>query len=257
MLTQNSLSLPTGFLQIRTPEIPYGEIEWTRDSLLPLTGILALRAGGRTFNIPSTLLPDGVSFVTVRNFINSQSSSQGPKTESSASEAKESRQYSFQCDYEGNGEIYNRNGELLWTFKTEHRRRLSRTFVRIPAYGLFRLADFVVRDKAQKEWLRIRRERRLPMAKFVMLENGSRVCTIKQRSMLLNRYELDFASGSKWNFSMPLFSVFFNAVSDDGARIRVRLWSHNVWYVLMNPGPENPQLVTALAFIHRERLRCI
>jgi len=257
VLTQNSLSLPTGFLQIRTTEIPYGEIEWTRDSLLPLTGILALRAGGRTFNIPSTLLPDGVSFVTVRNFINSQSSSQGPKTESSASEATEGRQYSFQCDYEGNGEIYNRDGELLWTFKTEHRRRLSRTFVRIPAYGLFRLADFVVRDKAQKEWLRIKRERRLPMAKFVMLENGSRVCTIKQRSMLLNRYELDFASGSKWNFSMPLFSVFFSAMSDDGTRVRVRLWSHNVWYALLNPGLENPHLVAALAFIHRERLRCI
>ena len=60
-------------------------------------------------------------------------------------------------------------------------------FVTVPMYGLFRLADFVVYDTAGEELFRVKRERRLPMARFVVVESGSPVCTIRQRSILLNR----------------------------------------------------------------------
>ncbi len=157
--------------------------------------------------------------------------------------------YCFHCTWSGNGEIYNSAGEILWRFRTgpEHFRT---------TYGLFRLPDFVVYDAAERELFRIRRERRLP-SRFVMLEDGRRVCTISQRSIFLNKYALNFADGSRWAFHMPLFTVVFGGVSGRGALVRVRLETHNVWYVSVDPGHDSLHLVSSLAFIHRERLRCV
>ena len=158
--------------------------------------------------------------------------------------------YCFHCTWSGNGEIYDSAGKILWRFRTgpEHFKT---------TYGLFRLPDFVVSDTAERELLRIRRERRLP-SRFVMREDGRPVCTISQRSIFLNKYALNFADGSRWTFHMPLFTVFFSGVSGSGgASVRVRLDSHNVWYVLVDPGHDSVHLVSALAFIHRERLRCV
>ena len=158
--------------------------------------------------------------------------------------------YCFHCTGSGNGEIYDSAGKILWRFRTGPEKHFSST------YGLFQLPDFVVYDTAERELLRIRRERRLP-SQFVMLENGLPVCTISQRSIFLNKYALDFADGSRWTFHMPLFTVFFSGVSGSGASVRVGLDSHNVWSVLVDPGHDSLHLVFSLAFIHRERLRCV
>ena len=123
-------------------------------------------------------------------------------------------------------------------------------------YGLFHLPDFVVYDTAGRELLRIRRERRLP-SQFVVLEDGRPVSTIRQRSIFLNKYTMDFADGSRWMFHMPLYTVFFGGVSGSGASVRVLLETHNVWYVLIDSGVDTLHLVSSLAFIHRERLRCV
>jgi len=155
--------------------------------------------------------------------------------------------YCFYCTWSGDGEIYDSVGKLLWRCRTGPEHVYS-------GYGLFRLPDFVVYDTAGRELLRIRREHRFP-SRFVMLENGQPVCTISQRSILLNKYALQFGDGSRWTFHMPLFSVFFNGASGTGARVWVRTDSHNVWYVLVDPGHDGLHLVSSLAFIHRERLR--
>lgn len=254
-LGQDALLLPAGFLRARTTKIVYADIEWTRE--IQLQGaILELRAKGCTYSILSTFLPDAASYVDVGNFVTSRLKEEQQK-HPRPRESAEGSQYCFRCSYEGNGEIYNPAGEILWRCRTQHPSgEPPRMFVTVPMYGLFRLPDFVVYDTADKELLRVKRNRRLPMAQFVIVENGSPVCTIRQRSILLNRYRLDFAGGPKWTFHMPLFTVSFKGVSDAGARIRVRLWSHNVWYALIDTSADSPRLVAALAFIHRERLRC-
>jgi hypothetical protein len=88
-----------------------------------------------------------------------------------------------------------------------------------------------------------------------MVENGSPICTIKLRSILRNKYSFDFANGQRWVFRVPLFTVNFSGVSETGEKIRVRLRSHNIWYVIIDAKADNPKLVAVLAFIHRERLR--
>lgn len=160
--------------------------------------------------------------------------------------------YGFQCTYDGNGAIYQfGKKEPLWRFNGQEGRR-----VRYP-YGLFRLPDFVVYDSEKRERFRVKRVRRLPMARFIMTEDGQPICTISQRSFLLNRYRLDFTSGEKWTFSMPLFTIRFKGWSEAGDKVFVRLETHNSWLLQIDEGRDSPQLMAALAFIHRERLRCV
>ena len=159
--------------------------------------------------------------------------------------------YGFHCTYEGSGAIYGTTNQALWQF-TGQEGHCERN----PPYGVFRLPDFVVYDADKRERFRVKRVRRLPMARFVMIENGQPICTISQRSVLLNRYRLDFASGEKWTFHMPLFTVYFKGQSDTGGKVFVRVETHNTWFMQIDEGQDSPQLLAALAFIHRERLRC-
>jgi len=242
---QNAILLPTGFLHIRTTKIPYADIDGTREirrkSIAVSTAGLCLYVKGRVYSFSSTLLPDMASYVAVRDFVKSRVIK--------ADQPLEGGKYCFKCSYEGNGEIHNSNGELVWRTKTLHTRPHY-------PYGFFRLPDFVVYDETDKELSRIKLERKWPLAQFMMVENGLPICTIRQQSILLNKYSLDFANGQRWVFRMPLFTVIFGGLSKTGEKVRVRLWSHNIWVVLMDTSVDNPQLVAALAFIHRERLRC-
>ena len=80
-------------------------------------------------------------------------------------------------------------------------------------------------------------------------------CTIRQRSLLRNKFTLNFTNGRKWVFRMPLFTARFGGVSETGEKIRVGVRTHTIWYVSIDANAGSPQLVAALAFIHRERLR--
>jgi hypothetical protein len=202
-----------------------------------------LRTKERTFEINSILLPNMASYVAIRDFITSRVA---PKEK--IVPPIEAGKYCFRCSYEGTGEIYDSNGGILWCFKTLHKRPHY-------PYGLFRLPDFVVYDKAEKEIFRIKLERKWALAQFAMLENGSPVCIINQRSILRNKFTLNFSNGQKWVFKMPLFTVSFGGWSEEGEKIRVRIRTHNIWYVLIDTNVDSPQLAAALAFIHRERLR--
>jgi hypothetical protein len=218
--------------------------------MLPSAAFLRIGTKGHIFEITANLFPDMADYVAVRDFLNSLPAPK-EKAISRQSLPSETGKYCFQCTYEGNGEIFNSKGEILWRVKTQHFNNRARY-----PYGFFRLPDFVVYDKTDKEFIRIKRERSFLAAQFVMLEDGVLVCRIRQRSILLNKYRLEFADHSKWTFHMPLFTVIFRGKSETGGRIQVRLRTHNVWYVLIDPDADSPQLVAALAFIHRERLRC-
>jgi hypothetical protein len=246
-LEQEALSLLGGFLRLRATKISYADIELTQEivhksKIFRMTAF-RLRTKERKFEIIATMLPDMASYVAIRDFVNSRVT---PKEKTV--QPIEAGKYCFRCSYEGNGEIYNSNGEIVWRVKTLHRRPHY-------PYGLFRLPDFVVNDKGEKELFRIKLERKWALAQFVMVENGVPVCTLKQRSILRNKFRLDFSNGQKWVFREPLFTVNFGGWSETGEKIRVRLRSHNIWYVLIDAKVDSPQLVAALAFIHRERLR--
>jgi len=243
LLEQDSVLIPKGFLRTWVTKIPYADIEngWERASGSIET--LVLQVKGRTFEINSMMLPDMASYVAVRDFVKSRFT---PKEEP---KIVERGKYCFRCSYEGDGKIYDSIGELVWHVKT-----LRAGKPRYP-YGVFRLPDFVVYDVAQKEVCRVKRKRSFLFSKFEMVENDSTICTIKQKSIFRNKYTLEFTNGQKWIFRMPLFTVNFSGISEAGEKVRVRLWAHEVWYVLIDVAADSPQLVAALAFIHRERLR--
>jgi hypothetical protein len=242
-LRYDTLLISTGFFQARITKIPYANIEQTSEVKRGRMTTIHLRTKERAFEINSILLPNMASYVAVRDFITSR-----VKPKEKTVQPIEVGKYCFRCSYEGNGEVYNSNGEIIWRFKTLHKRPHY-------PYGLFRLPDFVVYDKADKEVFRIKLEHKLALAQFMMLENSLPICTINQRSILRNKFTLNFTNGQKWIFKMPLFTVNFGGWSEAGEKIRVRFRSHNIWYVLIDTKADSAQLAVALAFIHRERLR--
>jgi hypothetical protein len=248
-LGEETVSLCTGFLQAQVVQLPYADIEESWEVVRGKMTILTLRTKERTFEIVSILLPDAGSYAAVREFINSRLTLR-EKSRVSQCQPPEPGKYCFTCSYEGDGEIYDSNGEILWRFKTQH----FNSRPRYP-YGLFRVPDFVVYARDGVEAFRIKFQKKWALAQFVMLENSSPVCAIRLKSPLRNKYTLAFVNGQNWVFKMPLFTVSFRGHSDSGKDIQVRMWSHNVWYVLVDPSADNPQLIAALAFLHRERLR--
>ena len=243
-LGPDTLSISTGFFQARVRGIGYADVEQTSEQVISSRmSVLRLRTRERTFEINSILLPSRTDFYAVRDFVNARVQ---PKERPAP--LAEAGKYCIHCAYEGKGEIYNSIGQVVWRFKTLHRRPHY-------PYGIFRLPDFVVLDPAEKEVFRIKLERRWSLGQFALNENGRRIGTLRQRSFLRNKFTLHFASGQQWVFRLPLFSVRFGGVSGTGENIRMRVQGHKVWWVIMDPAMDTPPLVAAVAFIHREHLR--
>jgi len=156
--------------------------------------------------------------------------------------------YCFCSDWDGNGEIYNRDGKVVWRFRST---------------GLgCRAADsgngsplFVFSGADGKELAVIRREKRLPLARFAVFENDSRTCTIWQRTLTFSKYELEFKK-AKWTLRMPMFSVFMRATANDGSEILFRVHSRRQWFMRMPAGSDETSMMTALAYVARKKLQC-
>jgi hypothetical protein len=200
---------------------------------------------GRTHGISSVFL-DRQSYTAVKDFLTSVV----PSKKKAPRKPGEGIQYCFHLPYSGSGAIYDANDEILWRTKSMHPTKpykLPPRFIPLP--------DFAVYQSDGKERFRFKTERRLPRVRFVMLENGQPICMIRQRALLFTKYTLDFVNGPKWTVHVPLFTVNFRGESETGAKVRLRLWQHTQWYALIDESADSPQLVAALAFIHRERLR--
>jgi hypothetical protein len=232
--------------KLREYRIPYADIRRMWEVAKGNGSVLMLQTSERTVAVSSLLLPNMSSYIAVRGFIKFQVTPTEPKPLPPAEAGK----YILHCNYDGSGEIYVSSGEIRWRVKADFSGRPHHPYRR------FQLPDFVVYDWTDREIYRFKVVRKLVLAHFVMVENGLPVCTIRQRSLFLNKYTLDFANGQQWIFRLPLFSVMFGGLSATGAKIRVRLLTHNVWHVWMDEMADNPPLVAALAFIHRECLRC-
>lgn len=136
--------------------------------------------------------------------------------------------------------------DFRWQFGTEPKRSAWSPL------NLLRKPDFVVRDQEMREVLRIRRLSRIP-SRFEVIQAGELVGTIRLRSLLRNRYTLDFREGSTWTFRMPLFSIQFYGMSTTGSRVWVIVGpGKRQWNLLMDPESDDIRLLACLAFIHRE-----
>jgi len=196
-LEQESLLIPKGFCRAWVAKVLYADIGNWWETGRGSTRTLNLQVKGQMIEINSIMLPDMASYFAVRDFVKARVI---PKEK-----PVELGKYGFWCSYFGNGEIYNSNGEVIWHFKTLHTRP------RYP-YGLFRVPDFVVCDRADKELFRIRLQRKWPLARFKMTEDGSPICTFQQRSFLRNSFTFAFTDGQKWVFRMPLFTGRFGGL---------------------------------------------
>ena len=92
-------------------------------------------------------------------------------------------------NWDGNGEILNRENEVVWRFQTTGLKR------RPSECG--RLLVFSFRDASGNELATINLDKRLPLAQFSVVEEGLRVCKIWQRSILFTKYEFVFENKSK------------------------------------------------------------
>jgi len=152
--------------------------------------------------------------------------------------------------WDGDGEIYNQENKIVWRFKTTGLKQHP-----VEA-GMIRPPTFILYDAGGEELAAISREKRLPLAQFVVTQNGSKCGTIWQRSIWFTKYELGFDDKSNWKLYMPMFSVSGKAVSETGAVIRVQARTRREWYVRFDSGVEQQPMIAALTFVVRNKLQC-
>lgn len=144
------------------------------------------------------------------------------------------------------GRIYVKPGAIRWRYETDPPR---------PSHSplnIIRKPDFVVLDTDNQEVLRIARKIRFP-ARFNIVQGGRTVGEIARRSVLRNKYSIEYEGGPAWLFKMTLFSVRFPGISCEGSRVWVVVGpSKKQWNVLIERRADSVKLVGSLAFLHRE-----
>ncbi len=144
------------------------------------------------------------------------------------------------------GQILDKTGAVRWRFETSPRRSPYSPL------NVLRKPNFVVRDADQKEVLTIRRTKRF-LSTFVLADKDNELGTIKLATPLKNRYTIVLTNGPTWTVWMPLFTVHFIAWTDSDHRCWIRVGpSKRQWNLLLAPRLDSIQLLSALAFIHRE-----
>ena len=170
----------------------------------------------------------------------------GPDADELERGAKFVLKLGFESDHPG--VIEDPLGVVRWRYETQPRRS---------AYSLanlFRKPDFVLGSPEGREVLRIRRVSRHPPT-FAMQGKGLVLATLVRRSILRNKYVLQFKEGQAWTFRMPLFTTSFWGESAPGRRLWVEMGPSTLqWNVLFQPGGESVELLGGLAFIHRDWL---
>ena len=69
LLGKNELTVPTGFLNLRTATIAYNSLERVGRVYLPLTVVLRIATKRERFQIVSVMLPDDTSYLAVEKFL--------------------------------------------------------------------------------------------------------------------------------------------------------------------------------------------
>lgn len=108
-----------------------------------------------------------------------------------------------------------------------------------------------VLDAADQEIGQIRP--RPPGLGFTMRRGGSSVWTVSSRSLVMRRHALTFSNGDRWNVLTP-FYWWMNIVAKHGGATHVLGQVGPVkrfWFLWVEPGRDDHDLLAALAFMHR------
>lgn len=157
-------------------------------------------------------------------------------------------EYCSQCSFDGEGTVYDRNSIAVWKYKASFKKRFPLSLLEGPA-------PFSFRDMKDREQLIIVCNRRYPFARFSIFKNSAVIGSIRQKRIFLNKYSIHFFNKETFYFDMPFFSVNYQGVFDDGTRLQVRVFRKDTWYFKIPKAFDNVELISILAFIHRERQR--
>ena len=72
LLDENSLTLPTGFLRVKTTRIPYVSIMRVWQTYVAWMPVLCVATRDGRFDVLSGMLPDAESYVALRDFLHSR-----------------------------------------------------------------------------------------------------------------------------------------------------------------------------------------
>ncbi len=113
-----------------------------------------------------------------------------------------------------------------------------------------------VLDAAGNEIGRIRTEG-IPGFRYVMRRSGEVVWTLSVRSLVRTRHRLELAQGDTWTFETPLFTWMNVRGTTAGGPKLLGYYrsSKRLWLLWLEPGRATPDLLAAVAFMHRQWAR--
>ena len=144
--------------------------------------------------------------------------------------------YASISSWDGDGKVVDRSDAARWTFGPAHPHR------------------FVVTDPSGEEVLTVARADRYPFRTFSMATKASSIGTIRELSLLFNKYSIDFQDGLNCIVHLPLFGAAFHGRSSDGAGLQIEMQHHRVWLLRLDPELDDPRFIAALTFLHSQRV---
>lgn len=108
-----------------------------------------------------------------------------------------------------------------------------------------------VLDAAGVERGRIDSEGIVPGIKYVMRRDGTPVWVLSVRSIVRKRHMLEF-TGERWTFHTPFFCMdYYGTVAEVPRVVGFIGPTKRHWAIAVDPERDNPDLLAAVAYLHR------
>ena len=116
-----------------------------------------------------------------------------------------------------------------------------------------RARSVYVLDPNQQERGIIRSEGLVPAVKYVMRRNDDAVWELSVRSVVRKRHTLRQFVGDQWTFNTPFFWwQHLSGTVSSAVKLVGRVGpTKRLWFMKLEPGCDTPEVLAALAFLHR------
>lgn len=130
----------------------------------------------------------------------------------------------------------------------------SKGLLRLLLEPRFRYSPWArVLDAHDREDGIIRSEGLVPGARHAMRRDGKLVWTLSVRSIVRRRHVLMMANGDSWTIHSPFFSTRLSGEIQGDQRLVGEVGPGvSVWRMAIEPGRDTIELLSALAFLHRQ-----
>ena len=93
----------------------------------------------------------------------------------------------------------------------------------------------------------------MPLVKYVMRVKNEIVWTLSVRSVVRKHHALEQVDGGQWTFNTPFFWwQHLSGTLGGTPKLLGRVGpTKRVWFVKIEPGRDTPDLLAAIAFMHR------